>query len=990
MTIKRLLKAMVLPMLLFMFNAAFAQEKTVTGKVTDSKAGTGLAGVSVTVKSSKVGTQTGSDGSYTLKVPAGATTLVISSAGFAAQEMPIGNGPVDVALVQTATNLNEVVVIAYGSRRKSDLTGSVTSVGAKDFQKGNIPSSEQLLQGKVAGLQITNGGGQAGGGSRIRIRGGASLNASNDPLIVIDGVPVDGNGVSGTDNLLGTINPNDIESMSVLKDASATALYGSRASNGVLIITTKKGAKGKTKFNFNTQFSLADITKYVKVLDADQVRNIVNADALSTGINIWKNSLGTANTNWQSQIYQVAPAYDNNISASGSLGNIPYRASLGVLNQDGTLKRNHFDRVSSSLNLTPKFLDNHLAITVALKYSHVNNNFSNPDAIGSAIAFNPTQPVYAANKYGGYYETLQADGKPLDLAVRNPVGLINQRENISTVNRFIGNVMVDYKLHFFPDLHVMANFGADISNGTGNNNYDSLSATNYKTAGSFSYYKQGKRNWLSDVSLFYTKDLKSINSKFDLLVGHVYQDFITNNYSFASYSQAGTVLPNSTPVFATDKPEYRLESYIGRLNYTYNDKYLLTASIRRDASSKFSPENRVGYFPAAAFAWKMKEEFLRNSKFVSELKLRLGWGITGQQDGIGYYNYLPVYSPSVNGAQYQFGNTFYSFLRPGAYDPNLKWETTTTSNIGIDYGFLRGRISGSIDVYMKKTKDLLSTVPVAPGANFDIALTTNVGNIENKGIEFTVNTIPVQTKDFNWSLGFNVTYNETKITNLLKNADPNFTGIDVSTISGGTGNNIGRQRVGYSPYTFYMYKQVYDKTTGKPIEGLYEDINRDGKVDENDRYFYKKPAPDFLLGLSTSFEYKKFTLGFAAHGSVGGYIYNNYKSGAGVINSLKNPLGFVANASVNYLETGFINNRYISDYYIENASFIRLDNINLGYNVGKVFRGKASLRVQGSVQNVFVVTKYGGLDPENSSDNGIDNNIYPRPRIYSVGASLDF
>ncbi|MEP7319230.1 MAG: SusC/RagA family TonB-linked outer membrane protein, partial [Panacibacter sp.] len=775
---KRLFMMLALPLVL-LSQVAMAQDKLVTGKVTDAKDGRAIAGVSVLVKGTKVGTQTNADGIFKLSAPSSAKTLVVSYIGYTLQEVAIGNGETNVSLAAAAVALNDVVVVAYGTRKKGDLTGSVTSVSAKDFQKGNIASSEQLLQGKVAGLQITSGGGSAGGGSKIRIRGGASLNASNDPLIVIDGVPVESNGLPGSSNLLNTINPNDIESMSVLKDASATALYGSRASNGVLIITTKKGVKGEIKFNFNTQASAGVVGgQTVDVLSGDQIRDIINADAAVTKNTTYQDLLGDANTNWQDAIYQTAGAYDNNISASGSIGkSLPFRLSLGYLNQDGILKTNNFDRLSSALNLSPKFFNDHLSVNLNLKASKTGNRFANEGAIGSAVSFDPTQPLYSDNKYGGYFEWLQADGKPIDLANRNPLGLLYLRDNTSDVNRFIGNIQLDYKLHFLPDLHVLVNLGIDNASGSGDDITDSISATNYKTAGYVSHYEQKKKNTLADVSLLYVKDLKGINSKFDLLVGHSYQDFVTEVTNFPAFGQDGDTIPNTTPTFLTDKPEYRLESYFSRLNFTIANKYLLTASIRRDASSKFSPDNRVGYFPAFAAAWKLKEEFFQTFNAMNELKLRLGWGITGQQDGIGYYSYLPRYTRSNNtGAQYQFGDAFYSYLRPEGYDANLKWETTTTSNIGLDFSFLNNRISGSTDFYKKKTKDLLSQVPVAPGANFVNLLTINVGNMEVKGFEFTLNTVPVRNANFTWELGFNYTYNESKITNLLQNQDLSFKG----------------------------------------------------------------------------------------------------------------------------------------------------------------------------------------------------------------------
>lgn len=998
---RKIFKKLMLASVMFFLTLAAFSQNAVTGKVTDSKDGTPVSGATITLKGTKTATQSAADGSFKINAtPTG--VLVISSVGFAQQEVSLaGKSVVDVSLVQVNQQLNELVVVAYGTKRKGDLTGSVTSVSAKDFQKGVVNSSEQLLQGKVAGLEVTTGGGSPGGGSRIRIRGGASLNASNDPLLVIDGVPVEGNGISGSSNLLNTINPNDIESISVLKDASATALYGSRASNGVLIITTKKGVKGKIRYNFNTQLSTGIVGKTVKVLSGDEVRAIINEDAIKTGNNTYKNLLGTANTDWQKEIYRAAFGWDNNISASGAIKNIPFRASMGYLTQDGILRTDNFKRFTGSLNLNPKFLDDHLSVNLALKYSNTKNNFANGGAIGSAIAFDPTQSVMSSSgKFGGYTEWLDGTGTLIDLATRNPVALLNQRDNKSSVNRFVGNVQLDYKIHWFPDLHVLVNLGVDNASGSGNDNIDSASATNYRTGGRRTHYEQKKINTIADIQLFYSKELKKLNTKVDVLVGHSYQDFVTKVKNFAAFSyravadptnpQLKDTIANSVPLFLTDKPEYRLESYLGRVNLSIANKYLITASLRRDASSKFSKENRVGYFPAVAAAWKLKDDFFKKVNVISDLKLRLGWGTTGQQDGIPYYSYLPYYNRSNSSAQYQFGNTYYSFLRPDAYDPDRKWESTTTTNIGLDFGFVNNRISGSVDYYFKKTKDLLSVVPVAAGGNFNIELYTNVGNMENKGVEFTLNTVPVKKANLTWEFGFNFTYNTREITNLLKNQDPNFKGIEVSGISGGTGNNIGRFNVGYAPFSYFVFKQVYDPANGKPIEGLYEDLNRDGVIDQNDRYYYKKPASDIFIGINTQLTYKKFSLGITGHGAIGSYLYNNFNSNNGVLRQIKNPINFIGNASANYQESNFSNNQYLSDYYIENASFFRLDNINLGYNWGKIMKGKASLRIAASVQNVFIITKYKGLDPENSSDTGVDNNIYPRPRTFSLGFNLDF
>lgn len=996
------LKVVILFLSLLFGNLAMAQQIALSGKVSDEATGESLPGVSIVVKGTNNGTVTDMDGNFTLNVNRG-EAVQFSYVGYQRQEIVIENQrTLSVAMVSDLAQLEEVVVVAYGTRRKADLTGSVTAVSEKEFQKGNIASSEQLLLGKVPGLQITTSGGAAGAGSTIRIRGGASLNASNDPLIVIDGVPVEGNSLSGSANLLNTINPNDIESMTVLKDASATALYGSRASNGVLIITTKKGALGAVKFNFNSQASVGTVAEYVDVLDADQVRSIVNADAAATGNNTYKNLLGTASTDWQKEIYRPALGWDNNLSASGTVKNVPFRISTGYLTQEGVIITNNFQRFTGGLNLSPKLFTDHLSVNLNAKYSHTNNRFADESAaIRGAVTFDPTKPVRTeGGNYGGYWEWLQADGKVINTnggaSSPNPVGLLEPRDNTSKVDRFIGNVQLDYKFHFLPDLHAILNLGMDKAVGSGDDNRPRTMAIAAFKDGIFSHYKQGKTNTLADVSLFYTKELPEAKSKFDILAGHSYQDFYTDVYNFASYSQAGVVDSTTIPRFATDKPQYRLESYLGRVNYTFNDKYLLTASIRRDASSKFSKNTRVGYFPAVALAWRMKEEFFNTADAVSDLKLRLGWGITGQQDIVNNnYPYLPRYSQSEGTAQYQFGDGFYSFLRPVAYDADIKWETTTTTNIGLDFGFINGRISGSVDLYNKKTEDLLSVVPIAPGANFDIALLTNVGNMENKGAEFVINTIPVLTKEFSWNFGFNVTYNESEITKLLKNNIPGYTGIDIGNVNGGTGNKIGKHAVGYAPNTFFVYKQVYDKTSGAPIEGLYEDINRDGQITDTDRYYYKKPAPDFMVGVNTQFNYKKWTLGLVGHAMVGNYLYNNFNSNNATTRALKDPLLYIRNVSVDYLNTRFSNMQYLSDYYIENASFFRMDNINLGYNAGNIFNDKSTaLRITANVQNVFVISNYSGLDPEYSPSDmnnvGVDNVIYPRPRIFSLGLNLDF
>ena len=973
------------------------QARIVSGSVMDQY-GSPLQAVTVSAKSSTAATQTNNAGAFSLSVPTGETTLVFTSIGYTTLEQPITGEVMSVVLRSSATSMENVVVIAYGTRKKSDLTGSVTAINEKDFQKGNINSSEQLLQGKVAGLEVTTGGGSAGGGSKIRIRGSASLNASNDPLIVIDGLPIEGNGLgrdgSISANVLSTINPNDIESMSILKDASATALYGSRATNGVIIITTKKGTGMKPVFNFNTKFSVSEVHKYVDVLTGDQIREIVQNNGKANYIAM----LGKANTNWQKEIYQTAFGYDNNISVAGKANisddfKLPYRISAGYLDQQGVLKTNKFDRFTIGMNLSPKFFNDYLSININTKFATTKNRIADEGAIGAAAGFDPTQSVLSGNDtYAGYFEWEQSPGTLNALAGLNPVALLQLRKRVAVVDRFIGNIQMDYKMHFLPDLHLLLNLGLDNTNGGGANVLDSRAANSvrsFKGLGSHEFFGEIKNSRLADVQLFYQKALGAGNN-IDVLVGHGWQDFYTTTFSYSQlYASNGTIVPGTIPVDPMIKAGFAIESYIGRINVTLFDNFLLTGSIRRDASSKFSPENRVGYFPAAAFAWKVKDQFFKGNSNITDLKLRLGWGITGQQDGINWNYYSPVYYQAGQTARYQFGNSFYYPYRPSAYNSDLKWETTTTYNGGLDFGFVRNRITGAIDVYLKKTKDLLSYVDIAPGANFDITQLRNIGSLENKGIEFSINTIPVKTQDFSWDLGGNFTYNTSEITSLYgKNSNPNFKGIEIGRIQGGTGNNISVHAVGQTPFTFLPLKQVYGED-GNPIEGLYEDINRDGVISDADRYYFHHASPAYLFGVNTGITYKKITLGLAGHGMAGNYLYNNYNSNSAVLRNIQNPVLHLGNAGVNYLQTKFANNRYQSDYYIENASFFRIDNVNLGYNIGKIAHGVA-LRLNASVQNIATFTKYSGYDPENASAEGIDNNIYPRPRIYSIGANLDF
>lgn len=994
---RKLLQGVLLPLFLLLSLIGVAQDRAVGGRVTDS-AGRGVAGVSVTVKGQAArGTTTAENGSFSLSVPSSASTLVFTSVGYSSQEVGItGQNTVNVTLQTAAGGLSEVVVIGYGTVRKRDLTGSVTAVTAKDFQKGAITTPEQLIAGKVAGVQITSNGGAPGAGSTIRIRGGASLSASNDPLIVIDGVPIANGGISGTANALALINPNDIESFNVLKDASATAIYGSRASNGVIIITTKKGRSGKARFNFSTQNTLSTLTKKADVLSADEFRAYVRSKGTATQIA----RLGAANSDWQDEIFDNAFMTDNNLSVTGGIKNVlPYRVSLGYLNQDGILRTGNLQRTSLAINLNPTLFKN-LKVDLNLKGSLSKSRFADEGAIGNAVRFDPTQPVYSGSKrYGGYYEWLDPNSVTglLALAPRNPIGLLEQRNDQSNVKRSLGNLQLDYRLPFFKDLRANLNLGYDIAEGTGTIVIPDSAASVYKRfkdlnnvyrSGVNNEYRQTRRNTTLEGYLNYAKDVQAIKSRFDVTAGYSFQNFLTTNYSFPDRTTDGTIV--SPIVFPFDKPENTIISYFGRMNYTLNSKYLLTLTVRRDGSSRFSKENRWGTFPSGAFAWRIRDEaFLKNSRVVSDLKVRIGYGVTGQQEGIGLYDYLPRYAVSDSEARYQFGNNFYSLYRPSGYNPNLKWEQTATYNAGLDFGFAGNRITGTLDFYLKKTKDLLSTVDQPAGTNFSNKITANIGEMENRGVELAINTQIVKSRDVNVDLNFNATYNQNEITRLTFTNDPNFPGNLFGGISGGVGSTIQINSVGFPRGAFYVYQQIYDKS-GKPIEGLFEDRNRDGLINNLDLYRYRQPDPEWFLGASSNVSWRRWDASFTLRANLGNYVYNNRFSNTGVQRNLIDPLGYLANGSRNVLETNFTGSGdtyFFSDYYIENASFLRMDNISVGFNAGNFLGKSTGLRLGATVQNAFVITKYRGLDPEVF---GIDNNFYPRPRNFVLSVNLNF
>jgi TonB-dependent starch-binding outer membrane protein SusC len=1002
-----LMKLMLSCIFLMSAIIASAQTGSLSGRVMD-ETNQPLPGASVSVKGTDLMTSTDGNGYFKLyNVKPGSAIVSVTFIGYQTLERTVNVGSTDVSvtlqLVPTSESLTEVVIVGYGTQKKADVTGSISTLTVKDFTTGQITTPEQLIAGKVAGVQITSNSGAPGSGSTIRIRGGASLNASNDPLIVIDGVPIDNNGISGSPNALSLINPNDIESMNILKDASASAIYGSRASNGVIIITTKKGRTGKPQLSFNSNFSVANTADQVDILSADEFRTLINTTSSPLATPALKALVGTANTDWQNEIYQSASSSDNNLSLTGSLKAVPYRVSLGYLNQDGVLSTGNLQRTSLSVNLDPRFFNDLLKINVVLKGSYSKSRFADQGAIGAAASFDPTQPVYSSTeKFGGFWEWLDASSTTglRGLSPKNPMGLLDQRDDYSNVNRSIGNIQFNYTLPFLRELKANLNLGYDVSKGSGNilvtetaasavNRFKDANGINQ--SGVNNEYLQEKTNKLVDFYLNYAKELKTINSRVDLMAGSSFQDFGATQYAYADYSYNGTMNPTSVPSFPLDKPQNRLLSYYGRLVYSVNNKYILTSTLRADGSSRLSPENRWGVFPSAALAWNISEEaFVKNSKVISNLKLRVGYGVTGQQDGINNYSYLGNYSLSNQTAQYQLGGSFYNMYRPLAYNPNLKWEETATSNAGIDFGFAKNRITGSLDYYFKDTKDLLNEITQPAGTNFINQFISNVGNMENKGLEFLINGEVIQKDHLNWNVGFNATYNKNTITNLTAVDDPNYVGVTTGGISGGTGNSIQIHSTGYNRSAFYVYQQVYN-AAGKPLEDTFVDRNQDGQITDKDLYRFKGPDAQVYLGFNSNVNYKKWNAGFVMRASLGNYVYNNVASSTGTLRNIFNPLNFLNNGSRDVLETNFsgAGTRYFkSDYYIQNGSFLKLDNVNIGYTVGKVFNNTANLRLNANAQNVFTMTKYTGIDPEIGG--GIDNNFYPRPRTFVLGLNLDF
>lgn len=1003
---------------LFLSVSAFAQS-TITGQVKDAT-GEPVIGASVLINGTSNGTVTDLDGNFSISVQPGAT-LTISYIGFQKQQVAAANGMVITLQEDQAQQMNEVVVIGYGAVKKSDLTGSVTALKPDSKNKGLVVNAQDMLAGKVAGVSVTSDGGTPGGGANIRIRGGSSLNASNNPLIVIDGVAMDQTGIKGVSNPLSLVNPQDIESFNVLKDASATAIYGSRGSNGVIIITTKKGRRG-LQVSYNGSFTVSKNSKNLDVLSADEYRSLIGnkfgtdlytLDTNGNQVPTAYSRLGKANTNWQNEIFRTAFSHDHNVAVSGQVANwLPYRVSAGYTNQQGIIKTSNFERFTGALTLSPSFLNDHLKVTLNAKGMWTKNRYADGEAIKAARQFDPTQPVYASgyDNFGGYYQWLD-DGTALNdsswpktyysLATKNPVSILNLKNDRAISRDFLGSADVDYKVHGFEDLRFHVTAGVDVAKGRQVTDVDPASpqAIYY---GSYGWESQLKRNMqLSAYAQYYHDFNDKAKNHFDIMAGYEWAHFWhnTNNAYWSYYPStngdatlAGKQRNYAPYYYAT---ENYLVSFFGRANWSLMDgRYMVTATVRNDGSSRF--KEHWATFPSFAFAWRINEENLfKQIDWLSDLKLRLSWGMTGQQEGIGDYNYFAIYEMNKGNESYYPIAGDGSLARPKAYDPNLKWETTTSYNVGLDWGILKQRLTGSIDWYYRKTNDLLNNATVPAGANFRNQVMSNIGSMYNMGVETSLHWLAVNAKDFNWTMDYNFTYNYNKITNLNGGSDPNYF-VPTGGISAGTGGNIQAQHVGNAVNSFHVFQQAYDKN-GKPLEGVVVDRNSDGKITDADKYYYKAPAAPVTMGFASRFEYRNWDLGFALRASLGNYVYNDaFASTSNMSNSeifvkskflVNRPTDVVAD---NWLSTETTSTQ--TDYWVQNASFLKLDNVTLGYSFANLLKQGSwngiTGRIYGTVNNVFCLTKYKGLDPE--VFNGIDNNLYPRPISFILGLNLNF
>ncbi len=983
------------------FMAQVAQQNNVVKGVVKDAAGMPLTGASVQVKGTTNGVMViDDDGSFTLKGVKMGATLRVSYIGYESTEIVWKGGFVEVVLQEMENKLNEAVVIGYGVAKKSDMTGSVTAIKPDEKNKGLVVNAQDMIQGKIAGVSVTTNSGAPGTGASIRIRGGSSLNASNDPLIVIDGLAMDNQGVKGLSNPLSMVNPADIESFTVLKDASATAIYGSRGSNGVIIITTKKGRTGqRTRVSYNGNISISERHNSVDVMTGDAFRTFVkqqygeDSDAAK--------ALGTANTNWQDAIYRTSVSQDHNVTISGGIGNMPFRVGLGYTDQQGILKTSDFERYTASLNLNPSFLQDHLKFNLSAKYMHANTRYANTGAIGAAVWFDPSQPIRSNDarykNFKGYYEWTEPaslndpswDYQKIALATANPVAMLDLKDDHARSQSAIGNLEIDYKVHGFEDLRLHANLGADYSTGKQTTVTDVASPENYYY-GWKGWEKIDKYNLSFNAYAQYFKDFNEAHH-FDIMAGYEWQHFHRkgvgdgSGYYPLTNTEKGGQRYNVAPV--NWKTENYLVSFFGRANYTLLDRYLFTATARYDGSSRF--KDHWALFPSFAFGWKIKNEsFLKDVEALSDLKLRLGYGQTGQQEGIGDYNYFYSYNVNqVSGSYYPITGTG-RLDRPNVYNLDLTWETTTTYNAGLDFGFWNQRLSGSVDYYYRKTTDLLNSVDVSAGTNFRNRVMSNIGTLVNQGVEVALNWKAIQREGLFWEIGVNATYNKNEITEL--NGEANYV-VATGGVSAGTGTTAQGHAVGYPASSFYVYQQVYDQN-GQPLENVFVDRKADGKITDDDKYFYKSPMAPWTAGLTSKLQYKSWDLGVSFRASLGNYVYNDLEAGASNLATVWTS-GYLSNRPIDVLTKSWrTGDAVLSDYFVQNASFLKCENITLGYSFENLFKSANYEGINGrlfvTASNVFTLTKYKGLDPEVFG--GIDNNIYPRPFSLVCGVSLNF
>ena len=971
--------------IIMLVSVSLMGQRTIHGKVTDSDTGEGVIGANVVVKGSTVGTVTDYDGSYTVVVPSGFDILRFSYTGYNTVEVQLTDADeVNVVLGQGQL-LEEVVAIGYGTVRRQDVTGSLQSVSSEDFNRGAITGAQELLAGKIAGVVI-NTGGAPGDGAVIRIRGESSIGASNNPLIVIDGVPIEGGGVSGGRNPLNIINPNDIESFTVLKDASAAAIYGNRAAAGVILITTKKGSVGdKFRVGYSGNVSIGQITDYVDVLNAAEYRALANNHRDSLKI---RPLLGDADTDWQREIYQTAIGHDHNLYFSGGIAQLPYRISLGYSDKEGLLKTDEFNRISAGVNLNPGFLDNTLQFNLHFKSMFTHNQFADRGAIGNALNFDPTHAVRdtsSENPYGGFTTwEINSGLSPNTISPTNPVALLELRDDQSDEQRYLTNLTVDYRMPFLKALRANLNLAYDYHHGEGEVNVDTFAAFAYNIntgGGVHNTYSQEKKNSLLEFYLDYKSNFQ--RHGLELLGGYSWQHFEVDS-RFRNSDVKNT--PSETTTDTLNPAEYYLLSFYGRANYSYDDRYLVTVTLRRDGTSRFAKENRWGLFPAVALAVKLLDNDRPN---FNSLKFRAGWGITGQQEIGDYYAYLARYQFGNESAQYQFGDQFYRTYRPNGYDANIKWEETETYNLGLDFSIIKDRLSGSLDLYKRYTSDLLNTVPVPAGTNLTNFITTNVGNMENQGVEFTVFATPVSNNTVTWDFSANVAFNENEITRLRATDDPNYQGVLTGGISGGVGSNIQIYTVGYAPKSFFVYEQVYDDN-GNIMEGVFVDRNNDGMINDEDKYRFEKPSADATFGFTNRVEIGDFDFGFAGRASIGNYVYNNVQTDRGYLGRLFLSTGGQSlwNVTQSAVDLNVFNQSSLtfSDHFVQKADYLKIDHVTVGYNFRDVIGD--FLRFYVTVQNVLTLTQYEGLDPE--IFDGIDQNIYPRPRTFVFGVNVEF